>query len=119
MTEIARAAAAISATRRGLGPTGLSIDMLRTLSAAYGVSWRARAERRRYETSWFAIRPWGVNPFGSSVPPRWLRGNLALLARQYNQTVRRRRHPRVHIRTRAGLAPGPRLRPDSGADYWM
>jgi hypothetical protein len=82
---IASANAAISAASLwGVRPTDLSINALRTLSAAYGVSWRARAESGA-TNQLVAIRPWGVNPFGSSVPSGSSGGTWPLLARQYNQ----------------------------------
>ena len=103
---IAIAAAAISATRlRGVGPTGLSLNALRTLSAAYGVSWRARAESGA-TNQLVAIRPWGVNPFGSSVPPGWIRGDLALLTRQDKKRA-------------GGLAPALLQRRLQTSNYWM
>src|SRR5205823_1113608 len=57
-------------------PTGLSRSASITLSAAYGVSWRARAESGA-TNQLVAIRPWEMNPFGSPVP-RLCREDLAI-----------------------------------------
>src|SRR5436853_6026715 len=67
-TRIASARAASNATAAGVRPAGLSCETLPTLSAAYGVSWRARAESGA-TNQLVAIRPWEMNPFGSPVPP--------------------------------------------------
>src|SRR3954454_12670825 len=76
--------ASAATTLLGVRPTGLSIPALTKLSAAYGVSWRARAESGA-TNQLVAIRPWGVNPFGSSVPPDAPGGLGPQLARHYSE----------------------------------
>ena len=76
---IAIAQAAISATRlRGVRPTGLSNNALRTLFAAYGVSWRARAESGA-TNQLVAIRPLGCEPLWVLRSPRLTGGTWPLL----------------------------------------
>src|SRR3954452_19376004 len=102
-------AAASSATAlRGFRRICLSFDTLRTLSTAYGVSWRARAERRRFEPVG-CDSPLGDQPLWVLRSPRVKPGGTWPCWRgSITRALGAAAHHCVHIRTRAGHAPGPR-----------
>src|SRR5262245_53740297 len=118
VTDAIAATASVATTLRGVLRTGLSDPASTMLSAACGVSCRARAESGATNQS-VAIRPWGLFPFGSPAPPdervlrrrcrgatRFAQGDLAYrLAR--------------HDSKRAGGEPPALWNQRSLAGYWM
>src|SRR5829696_4314505 len=95
------ATASAATTLRGVRRTGCSDPASTMLSAACGVSCRARAESGATNQS-VAIRPWGLIPFGSPARPGVPGGFGHRLARQYNE--------------RTGAKPRSSRKPTFGAE---